>query len=846
MKGKTMLNKKASALAAVACITTVGLALGISPAKAIDPVAQKFAIVGSDTLEDVVGALVNGSDITGTGITITTSDSSTMGSFDATGTGTIITKQYGTRFQRPNGSGDGRTALTALINGTAYTSSYSSRDKTYDATTLKSGSIDIVRASSGGTQAGDSTDIMQRFSFGRDAIALAYGSAVTFPVATGYIPAAALKLLYQCDSTTLTAYNVSKVWIPQAGSGTRTDFLSKAGLSDTQDILANLDGESNYVVNTPSGTTAATAPALGGGCVHVGQEHDASTLGTRDITPMSASRWIAMKNGGSYNKAGTATLGGFVSVSGTPTTYPSPVSGSGSNLRPAVAYYKDSTWGRDTYLFVDRRRVDNSGAKTITSAGSVSATVSLSATAQAPSRTTTVASAVSGATVLTTADALTVYPGTTVTGTGIASGTTVKSFSGTTLTLSTATTAALSATTLTFGSNVVKMDSSTAGLTLSQEVTGTGIASSTTVSAISGDYVTLSKDVTAAITSGSLTFGNVAFVTGSLSGVFANLGATGTGIASGSTIKAGLVADTTKTITGTAVTFPTAQKVLLGINAGSQVGQFLTGTGIAAGTQVTAVSATSTVATNKTASAASAADTTITLDGVSGVAVGQQVQYLGVKANTYVTAISGNVVTVSNALVTGIASGKAITFADVSRNTTALSDATTSFDVEGVRSNLTLGSAVTGTNVADDVVVTAISGSTVTVNKAIMKTGKTSSALANTLTFVKNEATLSQPLTASITTAGTEVTAANTVRLSKAITADLTSSSTVTTSNTFYNAILAKLFDYTYDGSLVWQGSVAYASVTDSTTWPASDPMALKLKYGFLPASTQPTNEYAK
>lgn len=331
-----MLSKKTAAFAAVAGATIAALCVTVAPASAFDPVSNGYAIVGSDTLEDAVGALANGSNATGSGVRVTAADSSTLGNYDATGSGSIITKPYGVRFQRPNGSGDGRRALEYQMADSAYTSSWAGRDTNFDAVKLDGTPVDIVRASSGGTLGtttiNGKTIGLTRYTFGRDAIAFAYGSSVT-PGANGYISAADMKLLFQCDSSTLTAYNVTSVVIPQSGSGTRNDFLSKLGLAD----------------NLPTTGTGTGAQA----CIKVGQEHDASTLGAGEVMPMSASRWIAMQNGLSYRKIGAGVQLGSL-VSGTAS-----VSVTGGVYKPVVSYYKDTTWGRDTYLFVDMNRVDN-------------------------------------------------------------------------------------------------------------------------------------------------------------------------------------------------------------------------------------------------------------------------------------------------------------------------------------------------------------------------------------------------------------------------------------------------------------------------------------------------------
>jgi len=323
-----LLNKKIAAIVAASGMAVAGLAVGITPAKAFDPVSNSYVIVGSDTLEDVVGALANGTSVTGTGVRVTTSDSSTIASFDATGSGTIITKPNGLRFQRPNGSGDGRKALESIINNTTFTASAQPNagnvDTQFGALHID-GQVDISRGSSGGTVANDATGVLARYTFGRDAIAYAYGSALT---GAANIDTATMKLIFQCDPTTLSAYGITSAVIPQSGSGTRKDFLGKLGITDNSTFTS-------------------------GACIKVGQEHDASGLLSTEIMPMSASRWIAMQNGVSYKRIAAGVQLGSL-VAGT-----AAVSGTSPNVVPVVAYYKDSTWGRDTYLFVDKRRVDS-------------------------------------------------------------------------------------------------------------------------------------------------------------------------------------------------------------------------------------------------------------------------------------------------------------------------------------------------------------------------------------------------------------------------------------------------------------------------------------------------------
>jgi hypothetical protein len=85
-----------------------------------------------------------------------------------------------------------------------------------------------------------------------------------------------------------------------------------------------------------------------------------------------------------------------------------------------------------------------------------------------------------------------------------------------------------------------------------------------------------------------------------------------------------------------------------------------------------------------------------------------------------------------------------------------------------------------------------------------------------------------------------------TVTLSAALTADKASGSAIKFADDRYNAVLAALFSYSDETSLTYQGgtSFSYASMTDAN-YPApaaSTAAAVKLKFGFLPASVQDYN----
>jgi hypothetical protein len=386
LKGKTLFNPK-KIVATVAALGVGFAAFSTGAAVQAEPVSNSYSIVGSDTLEDVVNAIVNGTAITGATVRVT-QNGATLGSFDATGTPYVITKPGGVRFSRPNGSGEGFNALSSSMyeGATAANNFFTSGtfqgvgavNATGNASMpagLKNvnvfGQVDIARSSSGdpkttsrtGTEA-DATIV--RVPFARDAIALAFTPSLAAAVCAAgqdgdagtpcvpYLTEAQLKSLYETTDAapfvTIGATNVSaKGIVPQAGSGTRKDFLIKIASS-----------------NSTGTESAALTAAVTAGRVAVGQEHDATNAAmTGDaVMPMSASRWIAMQNGASFDKSGTAVIGSVYTAT---TLGASPVSGTAPALNPSSTYYSDATWGRNVYLFVERARIDN----TFTAGGAI-------------------------------------------------------------------------------------------------------------------------------------------------------------------------------------------------------------------------------------------------------------------------------------------------------------------------------------------------------------------------------------------------------------------------------------------------------------------------------------------
>jgi hypothetical protein len=355
-----VITKKVAATFAALGIAVTGVSL-VAPASA-DPVANTYAIVGSDTLEDAVNSIVNG--VSGSTVRAITNNS-TMGSFDATGSPCIQTKAFSSRFTRPNGSSDGLRALVKSMKGTLYTSSGANKANCDRDNVLITGLVDIARSSSNpgasNPDANAATLTTERtlawFPFGRDAMAYAYRSAVgsstatvnrddSTALATGIESLTKNQLtdIFACTLREIDGQTVTPV-IPQAGSGTRSSWLTALGLNETT------------LVTVDEGEVTVTTGVTRRGCVEVGQEHDGKSLKVRNaIMPMSVSRWVAMAQGLSVNKVGSAILAGSSLVSNGGSSQ-APVTGTGTSMVPNTLYYADTTWGRETWLVVDYDRV---------------------------------------------------------------------------------------------------------------------------------------------------------------------------------------------------------------------------------------------------------------------------------------------------------------------------------------------------------------------------------------------------------------------------------------------------------------------------------------------------------
>lgn len=324
--------KKFAALGAAFGVVIAGF--GATSAAQADPVTDGYSIVGSDTLQDAVSALANGTTITGASVKVTGAGKA-LASWDAFalgisgGVGSIQTKPFGPTFPRPAGSGDGRNSLLASAGGI----NPSSPSYTWNGINVQN-QVDLARSSSVSGTAGTTLTYVP---FGQDAIGYVY----KIGNATGTADAAAAKAVVEdLTKAQLTAiYSAStsaaassalsgtgfslKPLALQSSSGTWTTFLGKIGVSSVGDAV---DKRGNTI-----------------------PENDGRVLTPADneiqIVPLSIANYIGQVNGAArINTMAGVTAGAIGGVA--------PYTGTAPALVPSTSYYNSADWGRTVYIVV--------------------------------------------------------------------------------------------------------------------------------------------------------------------------------------------------------------------------------------------------------------------------------------------------------------------------------------------------------------------------------------------------------------------------------------------------------------------------------------------------------------
>ncbi|WP_405772510.1 Ig-like domain repeat protein [Streptomyces sp. NBC_01538] len=317
-----MRTTRLTAAMVAAAVVSGTLALA-SPASA-DPTPagtfRQLVGVGSDTTQDVLNALAGDTvnDKSYAETAVKSAAGAGLASYDAIGSATIQTRSGGTAFNRPNGSGPGRTALSMSLTGDLFPNGQGVAIK---------GQVDFARSSGGPSVSGTA---LTYIPFARDAVGVAVrGSGLDT------LTVDQLHDVYAAGSDHKVNGQTVHPVLPQSGSGTRKFFLAAIGLKED-------------TVDTSITTT---------------QENQADTALTADgtLVPFSVGSWIAQNNDIAPDHSKTAVAAGAHLASVTlpnETGATSPVTTVNGKLAPVNAYYENSTFGRDVYNVVPTRAID--------------------------------------------------------------------------------------------------------------------------------------------------------------------------------------------------------------------------------------------------------------------------------------------------------------------------------------------------------------------------------------------------------------------------------------------------------------------------------------------------------
>lgn len=265
------MNQKTKKLAVIGA---VGLfVLGAAGAAQADPSGspqyRQLAGVGSDTTTPVMNALSNDLTINGTKV---------LGSYDATGSATVATQAAAAcqAIARPNGSGAGRTALLASLAAKDGCLQYS-----------RSSSLNL--ASTGGAQ-------LTYIPFALDGVT--YAITGTDTLIPRNLDLATLQSIYTCDPTVVgTGPNYAiTAMLPQAGSGTRSFWEGKMGITDA-DVVA---GKYPCITDKSNGQPI--------------EEQDGRVLTDKAIIPFSIASYDAEESQTIQDVRGAAVLGAIGGV----------------------------------------------------------------------------------------------------------------------------------------------------------------------------------------------------------------------------------------------------------------------------------------------------------------------------------------------------------------------------------------------------------------------------------------------------------------------------------------------------------------------------------------------------
>ena len=351
---------KRSKLVLVALAATISVGLLAPSSVSADPkFADALVGAGSDTTMDVMAGLsgfANGKAFTpvqsssGSGSKHIASWDSKLASHTDN---CIAPKLKAPTTYRPNGSSEGRRALSRAIDGTVY----GPADQC-GGSKVVTGLFDYARSSSG-PASGDTGTALTYVPFGRDALAVAYyANGVVTPVTD--FTRAQITSLYTTGPQTINGVEVVPCGI-QLGSGTYQSWLSMTAATAPQD-------DASTATCAAAGTTTGRI-----------QENDAAALkmkgdglvGKQVIIGFSAANFIAQGNGVALSQLAAGVDLGTISDDGTGANlgvaYTTSTVNNATLYAPSATFYASTVFGRNVYNVFDTARVTGIGNNDIKS-----------------------------------------------------------------------------------------------------------------------------------------------------------------------------------------------------------------------------------------------------------------------------------------------------------------------------------------------------------------------------------------------------------------------------------------------------------------------------------------------
>jgi hypothetical protein len=369
--------RAAVALGATAACAATGIVVAAGSAQA-DGSFTIFHSAGSDTIQAVEAALGDNSGVInasgGAKATIYSYDAVTGNTTSGYQTHATAVTASGQSFVRPNGSGEGRLALAYANNNLPWPSTSVNDTKGVSL----AGQIDIARSS--GKPSAPGSDVtavpLARDAFGVAIVQTAAGYAA-HPVDS--LTNAQVHDLYTTAGISggNTVNGVTLVpWLPQSGSGTRGDFISKlAGITGNGQSIEPTKTSSDLVPvahqheeNTLAATGSGACSTSNYFCSMLPSDNT-----TAYVIPFSAAQWISQQAGAQKTEDTTTITGAHTEL----VSLNAAADDTGSSLQPyttggtdthgddtdeAVQDYYAGFWGRDVYNVVPTAAITGTNA----------------------------------------------------------------------------------------------------------------------------------------------------------------------------------------------------------------------------------------------------------------------------------------------------------------------------------------------------------------------------------------------------------------------------------------------------------------------------------------------------